>query len=50
MHARRFRDFAGRAVDGAIGKHVGDIDAVKRRAGDKWDDFIGLRRCADIGG
>src|SRR5258706_13892580 len=26
------------------------VHAVKRRAGDKFGDFIGLRRCADAGG
>jgi hypothetical protein len=26
------------------------MHAVKRRAGDEWGDFIGLRRCADAEG
>ena len=28
MHAAHFGDFAGGAIDGAIGEHVGDIDGV----------------------
>ena len=46
MHARRFGDFAGRAIDGAIGEHVGDVDGVLAAVGDDAD-AAGQRQLAD---
>jgi hypothetical protein len=37
MHARRFGDLAGFAIDGAIGENVGDIDRVLVAVGDDAD-------------
>ena len=46
MHAGRFGDLAGRAVDGAIGKDVGDVDGVFAPIGDDAD-AAGQRQLAD---
>ena len=37
MHAGDFRHFPARAIDGAIGKDVGDIDGVLAAVGDDAD-------------
>jgi hypothetical protein len=49
MHAGRFGDFAGCAVDDPVGEHVADIDGVFTAIGDDADNdkarrASGLRR------
>ena len=46
MHPGRFRNFAGRTVDSAIGEHVGDIDGVLGPVGNDADT-AGQRQLAD---